>query len=140
MSPTTPSLEELTQERDALRLKLGAIQFLVAEAALVPLPGCGDSACMLDAVGGMTTNGGCQCLQDLLPRERWRLQRALVQRRSLLATLKGLALQLSFQPAVMTEEERGYDDGLRQTAPSPEYLRGYRRGKALRESLKEPTP
>ena len=38
--------------------------------------GCGDNSCMFGRMGGMATNGGCRCLEEL-PRHKHTLRRAL---------------------------------------------------------------
>lgn len=61
------------------------------------LDGCGDNSCMFGSPGGMGTNGGCQCLESLLPREaradRRRVRSNVSKLRARVAELEAEALK-----------------------------------------------
>lgn len=54
--------------------------------------GCTDGGCILGHPGGMHTNGGCHCLNDLSPKDRVKIRAAIWEMRKALAGYESIEL------------------------------------------------
>lgn len=67
-----------------------ARELYAAEIAVLGITPCGDSCCILAPPGGMRTNGGCSCLEDVGD-ERMRPEHRVYVRKLIAAAIKALA-------------------------------------------------